>query len=142
MPRDVAVAHPRAEEVSTAAAVAGAVTPTVRRIDAPATAGGAPVTHLLSNGRYAVMLTADRRRLQPLARHRRDALARRPDPRRLGLVHLPARQAERPFWSAGAQPAGREADHEEVVFGEDHAQFIRRDGVADNHDGRAGLRRG
>ena len=128
MPRDVAVAHPRAEEVSTAAAVAGAVTPTVRRIDAPATAGGAPVTHLLSNGRYAVMLTATG---AGYSRWRDIAVTRwREDPTRDdwgSFIYLRDRQSGH-LWSAGAQPAGREADHEEVVFGEDHAQFFRRDG--------------
>ena len=128
MPRDVAVAHPRAEEVNTAAAVAGAVTPTVRRIDAPATAGGAPVTHLLSNGRYAVMLTATG---AGYSRWRDIAVTRwREDPTRDdwgSFIYLRDRQSGH-VWSAGAQPAGREADHEEVVFGEDHAQFIRRDG--------------
>lgn len=74
MPRNVAVAHPRAEEVNTSAAVAGA----------------APVTHLLSNGRYAVMLTATGAGYSALARHGGDALARRRNPRRLGLLHLPA----------------------------------------------------
>ncbi|MFJ5488233.1 hypothetical protein ACIKTA_11730, partial [Hansschlegelia beijingensis] len=31
-------------------------------------------------------------------------------------------------WSAAAQPVGAPADHQEVVFGEDQATFIRRDG--------------
>ncbi len=45
MPRNVAVAHPRAEEVKTSATVAGVVPPTVRRLTASAVAGAAPVTH-------------------------------------------------------------------------------------------------
>ena len=32
------------------------------------------------------------------------------------------------IWSAGAQPADSGADHDEVFFGEDHAQFVHRDG--------------
>ena len=56
MPRDVAISHPRAEEVKASAADNTTKPPTLRRLSA--TAAGAPVTHLLSNGRYAVMLTA------------------------------------------------------------------------------------
>ena len=142
MPRDVAVAHPRAEEVKASPAAAGRRG--VRRCAAcAASAGGAPVTHLLSNGRYAVMLTAAGRGLQPLARHRRDALARGRDPRRLGLVRLSARHRR-------AAPSGRPArsrpaaapEHDEVIFGEDHAEFIRRDGTLTTTHGGAGLRRG
>src|SRR5690606_8929200 len=55
-PRDVFVAHPRAEEVRASAEDAGKDVQTVRRLTPSAT--GAPITHLLSNGRYAVMLTA------------------------------------------------------------------------------------
>src|SRR5260370_35837171 len=55
-PRDVAAAHPRAEEVG-AAAHPGELEPAmVRRLDNPHAAS--PSVHLLSNGRYSVMLTA------------------------------------------------------------------------------------
>ena len=54
-PRDVAVAHPRAEEVKTAATVRDLELPAVRRLHSAHSA--APEAHLLSNGRYAVMLT-------------------------------------------------------------------------------------
>ena len=55
-PRDVSVAHPRAEEVGTAARVADLQVPHVRRLRSPH--DSAPQTHLLSNGRYSVMITA------------------------------------------------------------------------------------
>ncbi|MFJ5489191.1 glucoamylase family protein, partial [Hansschlegelia beijingensis] len=56
MPRDVAVLPARAEEVK---ASSGEVTEaSVMRHVTPST-GGPPVTHVLSNGRYAVMLTAE-----------------------------------------------------------------------------------
>jgi cyclic beta-1,2-glucan synthetase len=55
-PRDVAVARPRAEEVAAAADVRELVPPVVRRFTSPHSA--TPRTHLLSNGRYAVMITA------------------------------------------------------------------------------------
>ncbi len=55
-PRDVSVAHPRAEEVSTAARVGDVQLPDVRRLRSPHEL--TPQTHLLSNGRYSVMLTS------------------------------------------------------------------------------------
>ena len=86
VPRDVAIAHPRAEEVKASASGARAGVTTVRRlkvnVDMP------PVTQLLSNGRYAVMLTTTGGWIQPLAGDRRHALARGRHLRRLGLVHL------------------------------------------------------
>ena len=142
MPRDVAVAHPRAEELNAAATAARTAVPTVRRISAsPVTA---PITHLLSNGRYAVMLTAvgagySRWRDIAVTRWREDATCDD-----WGSFIVLRDMGGGPVWSAGAQPVGSEADDEEVVFGEDHAQFFRRDGtlttimdvlVSGEHDG-------
>jgi cyclic beta-1,2-glucan synthetase len=56
LPRDVAIAHPKAEEVSIAANSATTEPLTERRLDAAAS--GPPCSHLLSNNGYAVMLTA------------------------------------------------------------------------------------
>lgn len=56
LPRYVAIAHPKAEEVSIAANSGAAQTLTERRLDAAAS--GPPCSHLLSNSSYAVMLTA------------------------------------------------------------------------------------
>ena len=128
MPRNVAVGHPRAEEVNTSAAVAGAAPSTVRRLAASAVAGAAPVTHLLSNGHYAVMLTAtgagySRWRDLAITRWREDVT--RDD---WGSFIFLRDTHSGHVWSAGAQPVGSEAEYEEVVFGEDHAEFIRRDG--------------
>ena len=129
MPRDVAVGHPRAEEVkASAAAGTGIAPPAVRRLSAPAP-GGAPITHLLSNGRYTVMLTATGAgyslwRDIAVTRWREDAT--RDD---WGTFILLRDVQNGDVWSAGAQPAGRAADHAEVVFGEDHAEFIRHDGT-------------
>src|SRR5580698_5029923 len=55
-PRDVLVARPLAEEISASAQVRDFVPPVLRRFTTPH--GPTPRTHLLSNGRYAVMLTA------------------------------------------------------------------------------------
>ncbi|HEX9325381.1 MAG TPA: glucoamylase family protein, partial [Reyranella sp.] len=54
-PRDVAVAHPRAEEVGVSTTVDDLEPAVVRRLHNPHAAS--PSVHLLSNGRYSVMLT-------------------------------------------------------------------------------------
>ena len=54
-PRDVAVARPRADEVQAVGDVREFVPPVERRFSSPH--GAMPRTQLLSNGRYAVMLT-------------------------------------------------------------------------------------
>lgn len=56
IPRDVAIAYPRAEEVKSTASQVTNDVQAVRRV--PTTVSGPPVTHLLSNGHYSVMLTA------------------------------------------------------------------------------------
>src|SRR5438093_431443 len=55
-PRSVAVTRPRGEEVLEAAHVRDLVPPTLPRFESPHDI--TPRTHLLSNGRYTVMLTA------------------------------------------------------------------------------------
>ena len=92
-PRDVAVAHPRAEEVTTARRISELQLPAVRRLT-------------LRTRRHAADASAVQRplcgdadgrglRLQPLGRSRDHALARGRDPRRLGQLRLSARRAER-----------------------------------------------
>jgi cyclic beta-1,2-glucan synthetase len=126
MPRDVAVAQPRAEEVRQSASDAGYQQATVRRLSPQA--GGAPVTHLLSNGRYAVMLSAAG---GGYSRWRDIAVTRwREDPTCDdwgSFVFLRDIQNNK-VWSAGAQPIASDGNHDEVVFGEDHAEFVHRDG--------------
>ncbi|HBO3986802.1 TPA: glycosyl transferase [Pseudomonas aeruginosa] len=126
MPRLVAVAHPRAEEVPSGAADPHGDLHAVRRMDPSAAA--APATHLLSNGRYAVMLTAagtgySRWRDLAVTRWREDAT--RDDWG--AYVYLRDMDSGR-IWSAAAQPLGVAADSHEVVFAEDHATFTRHDG--------------
>jgi cyclic beta-1,2-glucan synthetase len=99
----------------------------VRRLTA--SAGGAPITHLLSNGRYAVMLTAagagySRWRDIAVTRWREDAT--RDD---WGSFIFLRDTHSGHTWSATAQPLGGDAEYDEVIFGEDHAEFIRRDGA-------------
>ena len=126
-PRDVAIAHPRAEEVRTATAIRDLELPAVRRLR---TAHGAtPEAHLLSNGRYTVMLTAagsgySRWGDLGITRWREDVT--RDD---WGTYIFLRDVASGEVWSAGQQPAGVEPDRYEVTFTEDRAEFIRHDGA-------------
>jgi cyclic beta-1,2-glucan synthetase len=85
-------------------------------------------TQFLSNGRYAVMVTAagsGYSRWQDLAvtRWRHDAT--RDDTGSYILLHDVGSGAH---WSAGLQPSGVAPAHYEVVFADDRAEFARRDG--------------
>ena len=125
-PRDVAVARPRAEEVTAAADVREFVPPIVRRFTSP---HGPVRTHLLSNGRYAVMLTAagsgySRWRDMALTRWQEDVT------RDEAGMHVYLRDVHGGrTWSAGYQPSGSEPESYEVVFLEDRARISRRDGA-------------
>jgi len=125
-PRDVAVAHPRAEEVDTAATVRDLELPAERRIRSAHHA--TPEAHLLSNGRYAVMLTGagsgySRWGDLAITRWREDVT--RDD----WGAYIFLRDVESgDVWSAGYQPTGVEPDSYEVTFTEDRAEFVRRDG--------------
>lgn len=126
MPRLVAVAHPRAEETKTGPADVRNDLHAVRRMGAPG--AGAPGTHLLSNGRYAVMLTAagtgySRWRDLAVTRWREDATSDDWG----SHVYLRDAHSGR-VWSAAAQPSESAADSYEVAFAEDHAAFTRHDG--------------
>ncbi|KKC35810.1 glycosyl transferase [Devosia epidermidihirudinis] len=126
VPRDIVTTHPRAEEVKASPAEAIGEAPAVRRIHAPS--GGQPITHLLSNGRYAVMLTAagsgySRWRDIAITRWREDAT--RDD---WGSYIIVRDTQNGNVWSAGTQPIKNDADHDEVIFGEDHVEFTRRYG--------------
>ncbi|HSJ99321.1 MAG TPA: glucoamylase family protein, partial [Myxococcota bacterium] len=126
-PRDVAVAHPRAEEVKTAATVRELDLPAVRRIRTPHDA--TPQAHLLSNGRYTVMLTAagsgySRWGDIAITRWREDAT--RDDWG--GYVFLRDAQSGA-VWSAGYQPCGVEPERYDVMFTEDRAELVRHDGT-------------
>ena len=125
-PRDVPVARPRAEEVSAAAQIRDLIPPVVRRFTSPHEA--TPRTHLLSNGRYAVMLTVagsgySRWRDIAVTRWREDAT------RDCWGSYIFLRDMQTgSVWSAGYQPSGVEADDYEVSFSEERAEIIRRDG--------------
>jgi cyclic beta-1,2-glucan synthetase len=124
-PRDVSVAHPRAEEVGTAARVGDLQLPESRRFRTPHQS--TPQTHLLSNGRYSVMLTGagsgySRWRDLGVTRWREDLT--RDDTGSYFFLHDTESGA---VWSGGYQPSGVEPDSYEVNFTEDRAEFIRSD---------------
>jgi cyclic beta-1,2-glucan synthetase len=128
-PRDVSVAHPRAEEVRTAARIDAAQLPEVRRLRTPNDV--TPQVHLLSNGRYAVMVTAagsgySSWRDLAVTRWREDVT--RDDTG--SYIFLRDVESGR-VWSAGYQPCGVEPDTCEVTFTEDRAELARTDsGIA------------
>ncbi len=125
-PRDVAVTRPRADEVTGTADVREFVPTVVRRFSSPHSA--TPRTHLLSNGRYAVMVTAagsgySRWRDLAITRWREDVT------RDVGGTYILLRDTQSgETWSAGYQPSGREPERYDVTFAEDRAEIVRRDG--------------
>jgi cyclic beta-1,2-glucan synthetase len=125
VPRNMMVARPRSEEV-TDAHVRELIPPVLRRFT---TANDpTPRTQMLSNGRYAVMLTAagsGYSRWQDVAvtRWREDAT------RDCWGNYIFLRDSQSGFvWSAGYQPTCVEPESYEASFFEDRAEFIRRDG--------------
>ena len=125
-PRDVSVAHPRAEEVHNAARIRDSDQPELRRLHGAHSA--TPQVHLLSNGRYAVMLTAAGSGyscVQDVAVTRWRADGTRDD---TGSYIFLRNVDSAEVWSAGYQPTGVEPDSYEVTFTEDRAEYIRVDG--------------
>ena len=126
-PRDVAVKWVRAEEVSQTTLVRELVPPMLRRFGSPH--DRVPRSHLLSNGRYAVMITAagsgySRWGNLAVSRWREDVTC---DPWG-SYVYL--RDVESGYlWSAGYHPSGAKPDSYEVTFSEDRAEIARRDGT-------------
>ena len=129
MPRDVAVAHPRAEEIKTAARSQELIGPAPRRHRSAHDAS--PPTNLLSNGRYAVMVTAagsgySHWRDLAVTRWREDVTCDDWG----SFVYL--RDADSgAVWSAGYQPSGVEPVRYQAVFSEDRVEISRRDGSID-----------
>src|SRR5208283_1685939 len=126
-PRDVLVARPRAEEVTAAPNIREIVAPMLRRFRSAHDA--IPRTHLLSNGRYAVMITAAGSgyscwRDLAVTRWQEDVTR---DSWGTYVFLRDVRTGE--VWSAGYQPTGVEPDSYSVVFSEDRAEISRRDGT-------------
>ncbi len=126
-PRSVAVARPRAEEVSSHLHVRDFVPPVLRRFGSPH--DDTPRTHLLSNGRYSVMMTAagsgySRWLGRDVTRWREDTTR---DPYGTYVFLRDALTGR--IWSAGYQPSGVAPESYEAVYSEDRAEIRRRDGA-------------
>ena len=126
-PRDVSGKWVRAEEVSQTTQVRELVPPMLRRFRSPH--DRIPRSHLLSNGSYAVMITAagsgfSRWQNLAVSRWREDVTC---DP---WGSYIYLRDVENGnVWSAGYQPSGAKPDSYEVAFSEDRAEIARRDGT-------------
>ena len=126
-PRLVAVTRPRGEEVRIAPLVRDSALPTLRRFESPHDI--TPRSHLLSNGRYTVMITAAG---SGFSRWEDLAVTRwREDTTRdcWGTFIFLRDINSGNVWSAGFQPSGMEMDHYEVVYAEDRAKIIQRNGL-------------
>ena len=125
VPRDVAVQRPRAEEVHAVRHVREVVPTVERRFQSPHER--IPRTHLLSNGRYSVMMTnagAGYSQWQGLAvtRWREDATRDH-----WGTFIFVRDLTTGATWSAGYQPTTIEPDSYEAAFMEDRVEIRRRD---------------
>ena len=126
MPRDVAATRLWAADVKSAAGARNVEPSGGRRFASAQQA--TPATHLLSNGRYATMLTAagsgySRWGDLALTRWREDATC---DDSGFYIYVKDLRTGV--AWSAGFQPSGVEPDSYAVIFDEDRAEITRRDG--------------
>ena len=120
VPRDVATARPRAQEVMVSAADPTDA-PKLRRFDHPATEP--PTAHLLSNGAYSVMVTPtgggySRWRDMAITRWRAD-----PSVDALGSFIFLRDVESGTGWSGGVQPTGADAENHSAAFCEHHAAF-------------------
>ncbi|MFI5231362.1 MAG: GH36-type glycosyl hydrolase domain-containing protein [Gemmatimonadales bacterium] len=126
-PRDVAVARPRVDAAASRGDVRELVAPHTRHFSSPHSP--VPRTQLLSNGRYAVMVTASgsgysRCHEMAVTRWREDATGDD-----TGAYIFLRDVAGGQSWSAGFQPSGAAPDSYDVSFAEDRAEFLRRDGA-------------
>jgi cyclic beta-1,2-glucan synthetase len=125
-PRDMAIARPWATEAK-AATVRDIGSPDGRRLTTAH--GSSPATHLMSNGRYAVMLTAagsgySRWRDLAVTRWREDAVCDD-----WGSYVFLRDVTSGAVWSAGFQPSCATPDDYHVAFSEGRAEIARRDGT-------------
>ncbi len=126
-PRRLNALPEQAEDTPRITAI-GEYDPTVsRRLSSPH--GATPVTHVLSNGRYSVMVTAagsgySRWQGRAITRWREDMTCDDWG----SYVYLRDVDTDS-VWSAAYQPTGREPDNYTVIFTEERAEFQRRDGT-------------
>jgi cyclic beta-1,2-glucan synthetase len=125
MPRNVPVARPPSLRPARAAALHHLYPEMQRRFNSPHSL--VPRTHLLSNGRYSVMISGagsgfSRWRGLDVTRWREDATLDN-----WGSYIFLRDMRTSDVWSTGYQPSGAEPDRYEVVFSEDRAEIIRED---------------
>ena len=126
VPRDVTATPPLVSETTSAARIREVEGSVAWRHASPHSA--TPATQLLSNGRYAVMLTAagsgySRWRDLAVTRWREDATCDA-----MGSYIFLRDVASGEVLSAGYQPVGTEPDSYDVSFNEDRTEIARRDG--------------
>ncbi|WP_127088283.1 GH36-type glycosyl hydrolase domain-containing protein [Aquabacter cavernae] len=126
-PRDVAVLRPWSTEVRSGARARELEPNGSRRFSSAQQP--TPATHLLSNGRYAAMITAagsgySRWNGFAVTRWREDATCDD-----FGSYTFIRDVRSGDVWSAGFQPSGAEPDAYHVAFHEDRAEFARHDGT-------------
>jgi cyclic beta-1,2-glucan synthetase len=132
IPKKGATLHPHAAEVNAAARPPSADDgATLRRFTDPDTQ--IPEVHLLSNGRYHVMVTHaggsySRWRDLAVTRWREDATTDTWGT----FIYLRDRDSGQ-YWSTAHQPALRRADHYEAIFVQGRAEYRRRDQAIDTH---------
>jgi cyclic beta-1,2-glucan synthetase len=124
--RNVPITNARSEANAEYAAIREDSTPISRSFSS--LANGSPITHLLSNGEYNVMLTAAAGGFSAwkgtaISRWREDSV--RDD---WGSFFYVRDVKSGKMWSAGHVPVATTADSYNVTFTEDKAEFIRKDG--------------
>jgi cyclic beta-1,2-glucan synthetase len=127
MPHDVMMSEPKTETAEAALDSGEPESSTQRRFNSPYDL--IPRTHLLSNGRYVIMITAagsgySRWRDIAVTRWREDVTR---DCWGSYVFLRDARSGD--VWSAGFQPSGAEPDSYEVAFSEGRAEIVRHDGT-------------
>jgi cyclic beta-1,2-glucan synthetase len=127
MPRDIAMARPAPEQVTVATHIESLSPEVQRHYDSAHSR--VPRTHLLSNGRYAVMVTAagsgySRWRDIAITRWREDVTC---DSWGSYIFLRDTRSSD--TWSVGYQPSIVEPDSYDVTFSEDRAEIVRNDGA-------------
>ncbi|MDR3527805.1 MAG: glucoamylase family protein [Rhizomicrobium sp.] len=127
VPRDIAIARPVLEQSERTAEIVSQVPTIQRRYTSPHSRF--PRTHVLSNGRYAVMVTAvgsgyTRWGDTAITRWREDVTCD-------GWgSYIFLRDVRSGFsWSTGYQPSAVEPDSYEAVFSEERAEILRQDGA-------------
>jgi cyclic beta-1,2-glucan synthetase len=132
VPKKGATLHPHAAEVTAAARPPEAETGSIMRVFTDPNTP-TPEVHLLSNGRYHVMVTHagggySRWRDLSISRWREDATTDGWGT----FIYLRDRDTDT-FWSSAYQPTLRKADHYEAIFVQARAEYRRRDEAIETH---------